>query len=334
MKICDMRVGQVIAERLVLADCTLRKTKTQKDYLAVTFTDGSDTISGNIWNYKVSGELPAVHTVYDIAASIGEYSGNKQINISCMSVSENQDMSAFAIAYCSTTTADVLWSRVQELISSMQNSVLANIVADIYERYHTELFNTSSASGIHHCGLHGNLYHSLEVAQLANSICAVCISNDIEINRDLVVAGALLHDIGKIYVYDIDGAVINYTDDGLMYEHIYLGAHMLDDLRSKYDQAAYPCFDLLRHIILSHHGKLEYGSPVTPCFAEALIVNMADGISASLDTLATANSKAQAEGKDHTDVLRTLGNKQFMLQHTIAQTLFTACLAQAIDTKD
>lgn len=319
MKIKDLEVGQKASLRLVLASAAVRQTKGNppRDYLSATFTDGNDTLEGRIWNYVSNGPIPEAEKCYDITGSISEYMGKKQITLANMTVSDDQSTVEFQPCY--TTDADAHYAEAMALIETMSPGILHGITKMIYTGLKAQIIASSSAKSVHHVGYGGNLVHSMQVARLADGVATTMCNYGLIINRDLLIAGALLHDIGKTAVYTADGAVIKYTRHGMEVDHIVLGIEMLDDYIKEGCPEYYntDCVWALRHIIASHHGQLEYGSPVTPLFAEAYIVNYADGISASLDTLQSANNKALQEGKEYTDRLFTLNNREHILQKDV-----------------
>ncbi len=134
----------------------------------------------------------------------------------------------------------------------------------------------------HHAAIGGLLKHTVEVAAIARTLARTS-GADLE----LVVAGALLHDIGKLESYTWDG-IFDHTEAGILIGHVVLGAMMLDRRLAQERNA--PCTererDLLLHFILSHHGKLEFGSPVPPRTLEAEVLHWADNASATTADLA------------------------------------------------
>jgi 3'-5' exoribonuclease len=322
MKISEMKIGQTITAEVVLAGASIRQTKSNppRDFLNVDLTDGTDTLEGKIWNYDGSKGVPESNKVYSIYGSISEYQGKKQITIQKLDLAVNQDMTPFCCTYFSNL--ERLAEVVNRHIDKIGDERLRNVTRFIYDSYWDKILHATSAKGVHHVGIGGNAYHSIEVYDIAEKIAEyyqVVRCDDISV--DLVRAGALLHDIGKPFVYDINGAVIGYTLNGTLFEHIVNGLAILNQAAQHFDQSYNETFALLAHIISSHHGKLEYGSPVTPKFVEAYIINYADGISASLDTLLTANDKAIKEGKAMTDKLWTLNNQEHLLQRAVAEML-------------
>lgn len=320
MKIKDLVVGQKASLQLVLASADIRKTKGNppRDFLSATLSDGNDQLDGKIWNYNADLGVPETGKVYDVVGIVGEYQGKKQITLQSLPLSSNQDMTPFMPCY--DEEAEKVYDAALELIETISHPDLKSFTLAMYQAYPKGIVYASSAKGVHHCGYGGNLVHSLQVAYLAEAICNVLSQrfDYRDINRDLCVAGGLLHDIGKIYTYTVDGAVIDYTEDGRLEDHTLLGIRMVDSMLQLkgYDVSAKWVKSLL-HIIASHHGELEYGAIVNPIFLEAYIVNWADGISATTDTIWSANQKAIAEGKQYTDKLWTCHNREHILQKDV-----------------
>lgn len=312
MDLKTMKNGDHVSLRMVLTKAEIRKTKTNKPYLQATFSDGTDTVSGNVWDWAAA--LPELG-VYDVSAVAGEYMGKKQLNNIVMRWSDNQDKSAFGIKYTDDVQGYV--TMFNNFLSRIKNETLRNIVADVYSQVTTSFATASSAIGVHHVGAGGNLAHTCEVALLSSTIACSLQVLGYDVNEDLCIAGALLHDIGKIDTYEIDGPAVNMTLDGNMSDHIALGFARLQ--QSVVAQQHPDITRLLGHIILSHHGSKEFGSPVTPKFMEAYVVNYADGISAMMDTLHSYNTKAEEEQRPgiFTERIFTANNSEHLLQRAV-----------------
>ena len=312
MDLKTMKNGDHISLRMVLTKAEIRKTKTNKPYLQATFSDGTDTVSGNVWDWAAA--LPELG-IYDVSAVAGEYMGKKQLNNIDMRWSNNQDKSAFGIKYVDDVQGYV--TMFNNFLSLIENEVLRNIVADVYSRVTTSYATASSAVSVHHVGAGGNLVHTCEVALLASKIAGGLQILGYNVNKDLCIAGALLHDIGKIDTYEIDGPAVNMSTDGTLSDHIALGFNRLQ--QSVVAQQHPDITRLLGHIILSHHGSKEFGSPVTPKFMEAYVVNYADGLSAMMDTLRSYNTKAEEEQRPgiFTERIFTANNSEHLLQRAV-----------------
>lgn len=321
MKIKDMEVGKSVDVELVLAEASIRKTRTQKDYLQLTLTDGTDKMDGKVWDYNTQLGVPEAKHVYCVTGIIGEYQGKKQITISKLQLSDNQDLSRFTAIYYDEYEA--LFDKALNTIEGISNPVLRRIVFGFYQDNADVLKVATSARGVHHMGVGGNIVHSLEVAQLGVAVCNIIeqqyVDTDYQVNRDLVLAGAMMHDVGKAWTYDMQDPSMEYTRLGREEDHIVLGIRMLDHWLTLREPELYDSAEAyaLRHIITSHHGTAEKGSPAIPNFMEAVIVDYADGLSATLNALQCANRKALAEGKPTTDKVWVMENRVMTLQKNV-----------------
>jgi len=146
-----------------------------------------------------------------------------------------------------------------------------------------------AAKGFHHVYIGGLLEHTLSVIRLLDKI-----NNHYQgINRDLLITGGILHDIGKIYEYSYD-SIFDYSDQGRLIGHIVIGIEMLDKKIAAIEDFPEKLAMELRHLILSHHGTQEFGSPKRPKTLEALIVHFID----DLDAKVNAFQEFIAESRD------------------------------------
>jgi 3'-5' exoribonuclease len=170
---------------------------------------------------------------------------------------------------------------LRELIGTVQNlhlrRLLESILGDDAPTW-PQFREAPAAKHYHQAYRHGLLEHSLTVAQAVSAISATFPG----IDRDVAVTGALLHDIGKLDAYELRGEAIEMSDQGRLYGEIPLGYYrvrsLIEDIEDFPEQTA----QAVLHIILSHHGSLEHGSPVIPCTREATLVHMADNLGGRL----------------------------------------------------
>lgn len=316
MKICDLKVGQKVTIDLVVAGASIRQTKGKppRDFLSVDLSDGNDTLDGKIWNYDASNGVPENGKVYTATGVIGEYQGKKQITLEGFRLSLDQDVRRFLPQY--TADVDKVYNAALSLIGIIQNETLRAFCSRIYAAMEREIKVSSSALGVHHVGVGGNLVHCYEVADMAVALGERVQHAGYTVNLDLCIAGGLLHDIGKCRTYMYDGAAVAMTTDGQLLDHIVLGIEIIDKFAEQFQAAGKDMSWLpwLKHIIASHHGELEFGSPVVPLFNEAYIVNAADRLSSTVAMVKQANDKAIQEGKDMTDRIFQLHNRPHFLQ--------------------
>jgi 3'-5' exoribonuclease len=177
--------------------------------------------------------------------------------------------------------ATLLEADLRELEATIQNphlrALLATVLGPETETW-ARFRDAPAAKHYHQAYRHGLLEHSLTVAQAVSAISATFGGVD----RDVAVTGALLHDIGKLEAYGLVGDSIQMTDSGRLYGEIPLGYYRIRRATETIDGFPEELAQALAHIILSHHGSLEHGSPVVPCTREATLVHMADNIGAKM----------------------------------------------------
>lgn len=305
-KISEYIVGEMVAGAcLVLAEVSVRTTNTRppRAYLSGSLTDGLDNIEFKVWSWDPNNKLPETKVVYEVDGTMGEYQGKKQITVTGMRRSADQDLSKFAPSI--GLDLDVLIAEFKGYVTKIQNEPLKALLEAIYTSYEKELATAVSAKKVHHAYVGGHLQHSLEVTKLSLAIVDTLQLSEAIVNRDLLIAGSLIHDLGKLRTYEVSGPVIDYNDDGLLLDHIVKGICMLKEHETPDNEKL---VRILTHIIASHHGKLEYGSPITPKLLEAQIISFADGISATVNTIEQAFKAAEPDALK-TENIWSLGNQ-------------------------
>lgn len=305
MKISNLEIGNMCEITLVVKSATARETRNKKPYLFIEFFDGVDTISGNYWDWT-SGNIPEVNSILDVKAQVTEYLGKKQLTIKGLTKNTTCHISEFAPS--SGRNLSDVYKEAYELISDVNDDMLRGLALGLLEDLRQQWLTVPGAVGVHHAYAGGTLVHSVSVAKIAKAIARQVP----EASVDLCVIGGMLHDLGKLFTYRMNGVNISMTDDGQLYEHIFMGAEFVGNYAEDHvdadDYANMKKMQLLRHIILSHHGALEYGSPVFPQCIEAFIVNHADSIDASVEQIRSAARKVPCNIK-WTERIYTLNNR-------------------------
>lgn len=285
----------------------VKLTKTNKEYLAITVFDGTQSISGNMWDWV--GPAPSVNSIVDMSGKVTEWAGKKQLNITSILINNELSLTDFAPKGC--FSVDEYWERAMQLISEITHPRLREFVFTIYSDFKDNLRIAPGAKSVHNAYVGGCLEHLVDVATVAKCLAA----NYSYVNMDLVVAGALLHDIGKVFEYGIDGINISTTLDGELLYHIPMGMTILDRYKGSISNKM---LKLIQHIVLSHHGEKEYGSPVVPKFMEAMIVHFADNIDAKMGIMKEVNKTSTGT---ITEKVWTLGNTPLVHQVYIEEVM-------------
>ena len=271
-QISDMKPQESIKGYYLCKFKQILKNKNGKDYCTIRLQDRSGTIDGKIWSFH-SCILP--FEVDDIVEVEGEtllYQDNLQLNVNKIQKAEGgydlKDFIPHTKKDVSQLEADLL-----DLIESVQEPYIKELLENIFlEEVTYEDFKMHSAGkSVHHGYLNGLLEHTVAVAKLGLSMAELYENA----NKDLVIAGCLLHDIGKLR--ELSTFPRNdYTDEGQLIGHLVIGSEMIHDAAGKIEGFPAELEMLLKHIVIAHHGEYEYASPKRPKCIEAMIVHLAD----------------------------------------------------------
>lgn len=302
MKIKELEVGKSYVIPLVVLSATVRETKAKKPYLALEFYDGTDKITANYWDWSGKA-VPEKNTILNVSGQVTEWQGIKQINVHGLTTNTEKHISEFTPS--SGLDIATVYKDAYELASDIGDEFLRSLCLGVLDDLRSLWLTAPAANGIHHAYAAGTLIHSLSVAQIAKSIAAAIP----EANEALVVAGGLLHDVGKLFGYRINGIICEMTDEGMLLDHLFIGAEFVGNHAENLlkDAVTDAKIELLRHIILSHHGSQEHGAVVSPVALEAHIVFHADAIDAAAEMIRDSSKKV--ENSKWTEKIWALDNK-------------------------
>lgn len=315
MKINELEVGRIVDIVLAVKSATARETKAKKPYLSLEFYDGVDTISGNYWDWGGTN-IPAKNTVLNVKAQVTEWQDTKQLNVKAMSTNTEIPLSAFAPS--SGLDVNAIYRDAYALMSDVKDDFLKGLALSILEELQEAWLTVPGAKGIHHAYTAGTLIHSYSVACIAKAIAG----HTPGANVDLCTVGGMLHDIGKLYTYKLNGVAIDMTDEGMMYDHIFMGAEFIGNYADNHymmDETCMLKLEMLRHIILAHHGRLEYGSVTVPLSIEAHIVYHADAIDAAAEQVRSQSAKVG--NVKWTDRIWPLENRPHLTTQYVAEVM-------------
>lgn len=271
--------GMMLREEQFLVVSFTKLTSTNgNQYANIELQDKTGKIEGKKWS--IDSEDIYVFTPGNIVSINGEvllYKGNLQVKIYSGRELDKRavDLSRFLIQ--SDYSLENLKERYNTLLNQIEDSEINNLVKTIFAKYEREIFSYPAAKTNHHNYLRGLITHSISMAEIASFVG----SKYDNINLDILIAGALLHDIGKII--ELSGPEITtYTTEGQLLGHISIGFSMLKDECNKLNIDKEKSTQL-QHIVLSHHGKFEYGSPVLPATKEAILLSMIDDMDAKME---------------------------------------------------
>jgi 3'-5' exoribonuclease len=209
-----------------------------------------------------------------------------------------------------TDSLEGLVAGLRELVATVQNPHLHALLDHVFDdgcETWALYCDKPAAKHYHHSYRHGLLEHSLSVAEGVSALSATFGGG---VDRDVAVTGALLHDIGKIEAYEQTGGAIDLSDAGRLQGEIPLGYYRVRSAMEAIEGFPPDLCQAVGHIILSHHGKLEHGSPVTPCTREATLVHMIDNLGGTLGSFDRIE-KSLADGERWSGYDRALSGSAY-----------------------
>lgn len=268
------------------AACTAkdsRLTKSQKPYLAVTFRDKTGEIEGRIWDdVEAAGAGWGVGDVVKIYGEVSLYQGVLQIIVQKIRKAWEEEVELADYLPVSERNLqveyDYIWSRLHE----REDGVLRAVTLSLWERERERILKAPAAKHIHHAYVGGLLDH---IHNMVSAADALTIRGGVydSVDRDLLLAGIIWHDIGKLDELSV-GLAFEYTTRGSLVGHIAIALGWLQREAESYGVIKpAPQIELLEHLILSHHGCREYGSPVVPAIPEAILLHYLDELDAKME---------------------------------------------------
>ena len=281
--ISTLREGERINEIYLCKSKQAAMTKNGKPYDNVILQDKTGTLDAKIWDVGSVGieEFEAMDYIA-ITGDITSFQGNLQCSIKrARKVGEGEYDPADYLPV-SDKDIDAMYNELMGYIDSVKNQYLSKLLHSFFdnEEFERRFKFHSAAKSVHHGFAGGLLEHTLSVVKM----CEYLANTYPILNRDLLYASAICHDIGKTKELSLfpDN---DYTDDGQLIGHIVIGVEMLDDAIRSIPDFPVKTANEWKHCIIAHHGELEYGSPKKPALAEAVALNLADNTDAKLQTL-------------------------------------------------
>lgn len=278
----DLKENDNVKGTYLVRQKGIRFKKDQSPFLSFTLSDRTGEIEARIWEMVEDYDpLFEEGDIIEIDGVVVRFNNQLQVKVRSLNKIEcSQDLGIFLEQ--SKHDPEEMLKELKRLMNSLDEPYLKRLVAlFLSDRNFISKFKMAPAGkSFHHAYIGGLLEHTLWVCKLANQL----IMNYPELNRDLLLTGAFLHDIGKIPELNLNHK-IDYTDQGRLLGHITLGIEMLNEKISKLDNFPMELALKLKHLILTHHGEYEYGSPKRPKIPEALVLYMIDDLDAKLNAL-------------------------------------------------
>lgn len=306
--IATCEVGSMFSGNLIVLEATKGMTRAEKPFLTVRLGDKSGDIKTMVWDACESKEIVfKTGAILYITGIITEYNGQKQLKMQrCESPSN--DISIEEMLPSAPINGETLYVMVRSKVAKMEDGVLKLITLEILDKYHEKLITHPAAKSVHHNYVGGLLFHTYTMANLAEKIADSYAEADIDI--DLLMAGVILHDIGKIEEYT--GALATeLTVRGKLIGHISIISEEIARIAHRMGDQDNEQVMLLQHLVLSHHGLAQngWGSTVSPLTIEAHILHTVDKLDAGMDAYKAKAVNTKAGG--FTERIMGLDNRSF-----------------------
>lgn len=276
--------GEKIQTSLLITQMNRGITNSGAPYLSFVLQDQSGSIDAKLWDAKdelLSG-VEAGKVVL-VSAEVLKYRNALQLRIYNLTKLEDNQFDPSDYVMATDLSLEFMQKRIHETLSSMQDVVYRDVCTSIIEDLQEKLYSYPAAAKNHHDFVGGLATHMISMLDLGEAFCTLYPM----LNRDLLLAGILLHDLGKID--ELSGPILTeYTVEGKLVGHISI---MQSKVAEKAKALGYQDSEqvtLMRHMILSHHGEYEFGSPVLPMVMEAEMLTFIDNVDARMNMFAKA----------------------------------------------
>jgi 3'-5' exoribonuclease len=280
---CSVQENKVITSSFVVVSKQVKPKKTGDPYLALTLGDRTGQIEAKMWD-NVEDALDAFEQddFLKVKGLINKYKNRFQLTIHKLRRLGDSEIDYSDYLPKTTKNVDELWQTLTDFVASFQNEHLRRLVQgfmadpEIAHAYR----NAPAAKTLHHAYIGGLLDHVVSLFRACDLICR----NYPQVNRDLVLTGAFLHDIGKIHELTYNRS-FSYTTRGQLLGHMIIELEMLQAKLSLVPDFPPELKTLLEHLIISHHGEYEFGSPKLPMFPEAVLLHYMDDLDSKMESM-------------------------------------------------
>ncbi|RDW18183.1 3'-5' exoribonuclease YhaM [Oceanobacillus arenosus] len=298
-------IGETFDDFILIKDATKGTASNGKAFLTLILRDATGEIEAKLWDVsKEDEELFVPEQIIKVTGDVNQFRGRLQLKIISIrpaQVTDGVQVSDFIEK--APIDKEVLSEKLTEAVFEMENPTIQRIVRAFIKKYQEELLVYPAATRNHHAYSSGLAHHIVSMLQIARELHKLYP----QINKDLLYAGIILHDIGKIK--ELSGIVsTSYTLEGKLLGHIPIMVEeigmMAKDLKIEGEEVL-----ILQHLVLSHHGKAEWGSPTPPLVREAELLHFIDLIDAKMNMLNSALNKVKPG--EFTERLFAMDNRAF-----------------------
>ncbi len=287
--VCQLQRDMRYEGFLLIRSAEKRKDSKGNDYVDMNLTDRTGEINCKIWNWDPEAETPEAGQPIKVRGTIQEYNGRLQLRVEKWRLCTDDDpVDMNVLVPCAPRKPEDMLRDIEDAIDSFANEDLKKLTRGMLNLAGERLRWFPAAQRMHHAERSGLLHHTTDMLRLADAMLNIYPW----LNRDLLKAGVIIHDLGKIDEMKSDqtGNVTDYTRDGQLLGHLVRGITNLNKVAEETGITG-ECLILLEHMLLSHHGESEFGSPKPPMFPEAEALHWIDIMDARMNTMKSVTDK-------------------------------------------
>ena len=290
----ELREGENIIEHYLCKSRQTMKSRNGKNYLSLKLQDKTGMVDAKVWDLNNDIQSFQENDFIKVDAFVTTFNNELQLNVKRIRRSREGEYDPADFVPSTDKNIDEMYDQLMGYIKTMKNPYLKKLLEEIFLRHPViskEFKYHSAAKAMHHSFRGGLVEHTLSVTQL----CDFLPPRYNYVNRDILVASAMLHDVGKVLELS-DFPTNDYTDDGQLLGHLILGSELIRDAAAKIDGFPKRLESLMKHCMLSHHGEYEYGSPKLPSTPEAFLLHCADNLDAKTKMIEEALAADSTQG--------------------------------------
>jgi 3'-5' exoribonuclease len=303
--VTELKENESLYSSFLVKAKTLGSTRSGNPFLRVRLADRSGETEGRIWERALEFDREfEVNDVVTVRAKVERYQGELQLNISNLERLDPNKVNPILYLPTGPKDPEDQWLKLTDLAAQVKNSHLKRLLQSFLTDpdFVKQMKQSPAAKAMHHAYLGGLLEHTVSVTKLLSRIC----DHYPRLDRDLLVTGAILHDIGKVeeFSYQLQ---LDYTDAGRLLGHVVLGVQRVQEKISKIKGFPPDLSLALQHLMVSHHGEYEFGSPKRPKTLEAFALHYADDLDAKMNHVSELLDAEQNSASRWTPYQRVYG---------------------------
>lgn len=301
----EMAEGDTFAGVFAIKTVRQGETKAGKPYLLLTLMDKSGEVSCPVWNNVAkTAEFCSVGAFVRCSGNVNSFRGQLQLQVESLEPVAVAEVDIIDFLPETSKDRQRLALALKNFVGSVKDPWLQKLLRIFFGKgpWWQRFKEAPAAKGAHHACVGGLLEHTLSVVSVADNLSRHYPG----VNRSLLLAGALLHDIGKLEEMGFQGPVVEYTAAGRLKGHLVIGSEMIAEAAASIEGFPEALLDQLQHLILSHHGRLDYGSPVLPMTVEAFLLSMIDDLDAKMNMIEQLRGKMETGRFSFTEYQRLL----------------------------